>query len=98
VSRANLLQGLASLKDNAPQARPDDSALRERIMRRLENEPWTRPALISVTVQDGTVELWGIVESQTEKKAVHVLAEGTPGVRAVTDHLTIRPRLSGRMY
>jgi CBS-domain-containing membrane protein len=98
VSRANLLQGLASLKDNAPQARPDDSALRERIMRRLENEPWTRPALISVTVQDGTVELWGIVESQTEKKAVQVLAEGTPGVRAVTDHLTIRPRLSGRMY
>jgi CBS domain-containing protein len=97
VSRANLLQGLASLKDKSPQVRPDDSALRERIMRKLEGEPWARPALISVTVQDGTVDLWGIVESQAEKKAVHVLAEGTPGVRAVTDHLTVRPRLSGRM-
>jgi CBS-domain-containing membrane protein len=97
VSRANLLQGLASLKDKGPRARPDDSALRERIMRKLENEPWARPALISITVQDGTVELWGIVESETEKKAVHVLAEGTAGVRSVSDHLTVRPRLSGRM-
>jgi CBS-domain-containing membrane protein len=98
VSRANLLQGLASMKDKAPQARPDDSALRELIMRKLENEPWARPTLISVTVQDGTVDLWGIVESQTEKKAVHALAEGTPGVLAVADNLTIQPRLSGRMY
>jgi CBS domain-containing protein len=97
VSRANLLQGLASLRDKGPQGRPDDSALRELIMRKLEGEPWGRPALISVTVQDGTVDLWGIVESQAEKRAVHVLAEGTPGVRAVTDNLSVRPRLSGRM-
>jgi CBS domain-containing protein len=97
VSRANLLQGLASLKDKGPQARPDDSALRELVTRNLENQPWTRPSLINVTVQDGTVELWGIVESQTEKKAVQVLAEGTSGVRAVADHLVVRPRISGRM-
>ena len=32
VSRANLLQGLASLKDKAPQARPDDSAIRDKVM------------------------------------------------------------------
>jgi CBS domain-containing protein len=94
VSRANLLQGLASLKDKAPQARPDDSILRETLMAKLQNERWARPALITVTVQDGTVELWGIVESQIEKKAVHVLAEATPGVRAVIDNLMIRPTRS----
>jgi CBS-domain-containing membrane protein len=98
VSRANLLQGLASLGGKAPQAQPDDSALREKVMSRLQNERWTKPALITVTVQDGTVELWGIVETQTEKKAVHVLAEATPGVRAVRDNLMIRPlRSSGWM-
>ena len=94
VSRANLLQGLASLKDKAPQARADDFAIRDKVMARLQNERWTRPALISVTVQDGTVDLWGIVESQAEKKAVHVLAEVTPGVRAVNDNLMIRPASS----
>jgi CBS domain-containing protein len=91
VSRANLLQGLASLKDKPPQARADDSAIREQLMAKLNNEHWARPALISVTVQDGNVELWGIVESPAEKKAVHILAEVTPGVRAVNDNLMVRP-------
>jgi CBS-domain-containing membrane protein len=91
VSRANLLQGLASLKDNALQAQPDDSAIRANVMVRLQKERWTKPALITVTVRDGTVHLWGIVESQTEKKAIHVLAEVTPGVRAVNDNLMVRP-------
>ena len=66
VSRANLLQPLASLKDKTPQARPDDSAIRDKVMAKLRNERWAKPALISVTVQDGAVDLWGIVESETE--------------------------------
>ena len=90
VSRANLLQGLASLKDKAPQARADESAIRDSVMQKLANERWARPALLSVTVQDGTVDLWGIVESAAEKKAVHVLVEVTPGVRAVNDNLIVR--------
>jgi len=94
VSRANLLQGLASLGNRAPQAQPDDSAIRDKIMSRLKNQRWARPALISVTVTDGTVELWGIVETQAEHKAIKVLAEVTPGVRAVNDNLIIRPAAS----
>jgi CBS domain-containing protein len=94
VSRANLLQGLASMKSKSPQAQPDDSAIRETVMAKLQNERWTKPALISVTVQDGNVELWGIVESPAEQKALHVLAEVTPGVRAVNDNLMIQPRSS----
>ena len=46
-------------------------------------------------VQDGAVELWGIVDSVSEKKAVRVAAEVTPGVRAVNDNLIIRPAESG---
>ena len=59
-------------------------------MQKLANERWARPALLSVTVQDGTVDLWGIVESAAEKKAVRVLVEVTPGVRAVNDNLIVR--------
>jgi hypothetical protein len=62
---------------------------------RANAEPWTRPSLINVIVQDGTVELWGIVDSASEKKAVRIAAEVTPGVRAVNDNLIIRPAQAG---
>ena len=94
VSRANLLQALATtrqLKD----ADVSDSAIREGLMARLRAASWTNPALINVIVQDGTAELWGIVESKAEKKAVRVAAEITPGVRGINDHLIIRPAESG---
>jgi len=97
VSRANLLRALARVGDRMPDARPDDAAIRQDLMARLDRERWARPALISITVFEGRVDLWGIVESQAEKQAVHVLAEVTPGVRAVNDNLMIRPVASALM-
>jgi len=94
VSRANLLQALASLAKTTG-AGPSDAAIRDDVLARLQAEPWTRPSLINVIVTDGTVELWGIVDSQTEKRAVRVAAEVTPGVRAINDNLVIRPAESG---
>src|SRR5262245_44720969 len=96
VSRANLLQALAC-QDKSIQAAStlDDAKIRENVLIQLKVEPWTRPALINVIVQDGAVELWGIVDSASEKKAVRVAAEITPGVRAVNDNLIIRPTQSG---
>jgi osmotically-inducible protein OsmY len=89
VSRANLLQGLASLKETTPQSHSDDSAIRDKIMKELNDERWARPALLTVTVRDGTVDLWGIVDSEAEREAVNVLVEVTPGVRAINDNLII---------
>jgi osmotically-inducible protein OsmY len=51
--------------------------------------------LINVMVHDGTVDLWGIVDSATEKNAARVAAEVIPGVRAVNDNLVIRPAGAG---
>jgi osmotically-inducible protein OsmY len=88
VSRANLLQALASRhKQIDAGAAPKDSQIRNDVIERLKAEPWSHPSLINVIVQDGNVELWGIVDSQTEKKAVRIAAEETPGVRAVNDNL-----------
>ena len=92
VSRANLLQALASLsKQVEVAAEVNDSQIRDKVLTQLNAEPWTRPSLVNVIVQDGTVELWGIVESASEKKAVRIAAEVTPSVRAVNDNLIIRP-------
>jgi CBS domain-containing protein len=89
VSRANLLQGLASMREMELQTPPDDSSIHDGVMRRLTKERWARPSLLNVSVHDGVVDLRGLVESQTEKDAVHVLAEIAPGVRAVNDNLII---------
>ena len=94
VSRANLLQALASLR-SVPAATSDDASIRAKLNSKLEREQWTQPALINLIVHDGTVDLWGIVDSQTEKKAVRVLVESTPGVRAVNDNLIIPSTMSG---
>src|SRR6516165_5834326 len=49
----------------------DDSQIRDKVLTQLNAEPWTRPLLINVIVQDGTVELWGIVESAGEESCPH---------------------------
>jgi CBS-domain-containing membrane protein len=96
VSRANLVQALAS-RWKQSEARPavDDLTIREEVMARLDAEPWTRFAPINVIVHDATVELWGIVDSETAKQAVRVAAEVTPGVRTVNDNLVVEPLVFG---
>jgi len=94
VSRANLLHALASL-ENVPAGTIDDASIRSKLVSKLANERWTKPSLMNLIVHDGTVDLWGIVDSQTERKAVRVLVETTPGVRAVNDNLIIPSAMSG---
>jgi CBS domain-containing protein len=90
VSRANLLQALASQKAGIEARAASDVEIRDEVMSRLKSERWSRPSLINVIVQDRAVELWGIVDSQSEKEAFRVAAELTPGVRVVNDNLIIR--------
>jgi CBS domain-containing protein len=91
VSRANLLQALASLRRQIEASTPSDTEIRNDVLARLRAEPWSHPSLINVIVRDGTVDLWGIVDSPAEKNAVRVAAEVASGVRTVNDNLIIRP-------
>jgi len=91
VSRANILQALASASKKLPSLiSADDSELRKKVIARLAAEPW-RPTMLTVTVQDGTVDLWGLVHSIEEKKAARLAAELTPGVRTVVDNIIVQP-------
>ena len=86
VSRANLLQALASShKDLDIQL--SDTTIRDRILAHLNNQPWAHTLLLNVTVNGGVVDLWGITGSDAERKAIRVAAESAPGVTAVNDHL-----------
>ena len=92
VSRANLLQALAAIKDTVTiAANVDDSTLRDRVSAEIDAQPWASPALVNVIVRDGTVELWGLADSAQQKQAMRVAAESVAGVKAVSDNLIIRP-------
>jgi CBS-domain-containing membrane protein len=96
VSRANLIQALATFRSKAVPPQPiADAELREKIVSRLKSEPWVRPSLVNVTVTDGAVDLWGIVDSSVEKKALRVAVETMPGVKAVNDSVIVRPVAAG---
>lgn len=91
VSRANLLQALASAKPDLAESKSvDDETLRKTIVDRLWAQTWSRPTLINVIVQKGVVDLWGQVTTEVERKAVRVLAEETPGVRGVNDNISLQ--------
>ena len=92
ISRANLLQALAGFgREPIPERPATDAKLRERVLERMRVEPWAQTSLISVTVNHGNVDLWGIVGSVAEKKAMRIAAEITPGVCSVSDRLLVRP-------
>ena len=95
VSRANLLQALASMGDRTENRPVADADLRRNLMARLSAEPWVRTSMLNVTVTDGLVDLWGIVDSAAEKQALRVAVEVTPGVKTVNDNIIVRPVATG---
>lgn len=68
-----------------------DLVIRDKLLAHLKTQPWTHTGLLNVTVNDGVVNIWGITNSETERKAIRIAAETTPGVRNVNDKLTLRP-------
>lgn len=88
VSRANLLQAVASARQMLD-ITPSDKAIRDRILDSLKKEVWAHTGLLNVTVSSGIVDLWGLAESDAERKAIRVAAESTPGVDAVRDNLVV---------
>jgi len=91
VSRANLVQAVASARENLPGIPLSDGAIRERLLADLQKQAWARPWLLNVLVKDGIVDLWGVARSDAERRAIRVAAEAIEGVRAVNDNLVLRP-------
>ena len=75
VSRANLIQALASSRKETEPSTISDSMIRKKIMTQFKSEQWSKHSLLNATVQGGTVKLWGIVDSEAEKQAARVAAE-----------------------
>jgi CBS domain-containing protein len=89
VSRANVLHGLiASRRADSAAPAASDVELRRRIEERLAEEPWLDLSRINIVVSDRVAHLWGLVESEEQRRALKVAVQNITGVRDVVDHLT----------
>jgi len=50
---------------------------------------------LSISVNDGIVDLNGVILEEKEREALRVVAENAPGVRGVEDHLVWIEPVSG---
>ena len=96
VSRANLLQAVASLARNVPDPTADDDHIRSRIIDALEKNDGC-PFGVNVVVRDGIVHLTGVITEERSRQAAIVCAENVEGVNKVHDHLCWVEPMS-RMY
>jgi CBS domain-containing protein len=90
VSRANLVRALASAQP-ALEIELSDANIQGQLLAHLQNQAWARPWLLNIMVKNGVVDLWGVVRSDAERRAVRIAAESMDSVRAVNDNLVIRP-------
>ena len=96
VSRANLLQAVASLARQIPDPTADDDHIRNRIIDAPAKNDWC-PFGLSVVVRDGIVHLSGVITEERSRQATIVAAENVAGVKKVHDHLCWVDTMSG-MY
>ena len=95
VSRASLLPVLAHLAETAPATTAADTEIRTRVLDAIDKEPWAMRSGIDAVVQGGVVDLRGVILDERERAALRVIAENTPGVSKVIDHLVFVEAYTG---
>jgi CBS domain-containing protein len=89
ISRANLMQALASIHRGEPKPSRTDSAIRRRILAAIEKQNWAYGADLFVLVRNGVVDLCGTLSDASQRTALMALAEEQKGVKKVHDHLRL---------
>ena len=92
VSRANLLHGLANvIVDHHEPGAAKDRRLREELLKILLEKPELEGVLVNVTVNNGNVRLWGVVENADQAAAAERAARSLVAVKSVENNLTPAP-------
>jgi CBS-domain-containing membrane protein len=95
ISRGDLVRALSQAEVSKVAAKIDNAALHKTLRDRFKSQSWLNDAYINVAVNDGVVELWGLVVSADQHRALRALVEETPGVTRVEERLTVAGPLRG---
>src|SRR6516165_8363916 len=89
---AKLLHGLANtIVDHHEPGAAKDRQLRNELVKVLLSKHELDTALVNVTVADGSVRLWGIVENADQAAAAETTAGSLPGVKSLANNLGTGP-------
>ena len=97
VSRANLIQALASLAEEPAYdvgSAVTDREIRAMLLGELAGHKWAFAGR-NIVVSDGVIHLWGVFHSMESVEAVRVAAESIPGVKGIEDHTEPYPMMPG---
>ncbi len=95
VTRANLIQAIAARGHTIPTLTVSDQEIRTLILNEIAKQPWAPVPLINVAVDNGMVEVFGVVSDGRQEQALKVLIENIRGVKAVKNELTWVDPISG---
>lgn len=89
LSRADLVRTLAEFLRTPYEEHPvSDDTIRAAIQAELKAQPWAPIATVRVEVRNGRVELGGAITDESQRSAIRIIAENTPGVRSVLDNIS----------
>jgi len=86
VSRANLVQALASAPNENVDVNLNDTRVRDLVVAEYRRLPGSIPAESNITVRNGVVHLWGRALPEAQIDALRIAAAGIPGVKRFQDH------------
>jgi CBS domain-containing protein len=86
ISRSDLLKGLLTAAPGANAPHPD-AEIKNAIQTELDRLEWAPRASVRVEVADGVVTFTGSIIDQRLRDGLKVIAENTPGVTEVHDHI-----------
>ena len=86
ISRSDLLKGLLASLPKPGGSHPD-AEIRAAIRGELDKLSWTPRTIVRADVAGGVVTFEGAISDERLRSALKVIAENTPGVVAVRDHL-----------
>lgn len=92
LCRSDLLRGMLAGRENAATTE-SDRAIRTMLLAELRDQPWRTIPGNNIIVANGVVSFWGETESDAERRALRVAAEGIPGVKRVEDRTVGHPEI-----
>jgi CBS domain-containing protein len=89
ITRGDLVRALSQVQVSKAVNTIDNAALHKTLHDRIRCQSWISDNYISLTVNDGVVELSGFVETADQHSALRVLVEETEGVSRVDDKISV---------
>ena len=92
ITRGDLVRALANADANRTTPAGDSATMQKTLLERIVKQTWVNPTYLNVLVGDQSVELWGFIGSEDQRKALLILVREVAGERRVDDHLAVGPR------